>query len=356
MPVRECLALGEEALELRLVETHPAGSILLSAHARDDVLRDGFDVRRLDHVRGHDAVAIVTRLGEHLGGLHRVGDGDRVRLLAQPREHVLRRGEQARTLGTSLRDVRQRHSVFPGDERVGILEHDAEPAHGSEDLRRPNVRIAVTVEQLERALVELQSLHRTRQRHPELLIELGEVKDVGAGIEAHLIDTTGPIEAPCVRGRSLGCNRHGSLEPEAVALGRGRESGTEPGSQGAKRFVMGRGAVKAEDRSIRLKSGSGPLDGGFETSVRRPSPVPPIVRHVPSHRPPELVPRVRALVPTADPPPATSSARAAARHPCEPRRGEAAGHRVGSSSNPFLTSRSVVPVAAPSLRKRRAAG
>jgi hypothetical protein len=57
----------------------------------------------------------------------------------------------------------------------------------------------IGIDQFERRLVEFDAAGRAGQRHPELLVELAERRQVGAGVEAHLVEAAGPEEAPDMR-------------------------------------------------------------------------------------------------------------------------------------------------------------
>jgi hypothetical protein len=79
------------------------------------------------------------------------------------------------------------------------------PVHGGEDLGHPDAAVVIGVDERQGLLVERRAPRRARQRDPQLLIQLVEVREVRAGREDDLIDAARAEEAPAV-----GCSlRHG---------------------------------------------------------------------------------------------------------------------------------------------------
>ena len=81
------------------------------------------------------------------------------------------------------------------DQVLGIDEDRVDPRDRAQQLGRADALVAVGVEDLERLVVELDAAGRTRERDPQLLIELGERHEVCTGAEVRLIESTRADEA-----------------------------------------------------------------------------------------------------------------------------------------------------------------
>jgi hypothetical protein len=62
------------------------------------------------------------------------------------------------------------------------------PLAGRDDFGRANPSVLVRIDEIERLCVELDAARRTRQRHPEFLVELIEMSDVLAPLQFDLIE------------------------------------------------------------------------------------------------------------------------------------------------------------------------
>ena len=71
------------------------------------------------------------------------------------------------------------------------------------------MRPSVVIDECEGLLVQLQTFDRAAERHPKFLVEVGEVQQVGAGFERHLVEATGAEKFPAVIGRDCGSGEHG---------------------------------------------------------------------------------------------------------------------------------------------------
>jgi hypothetical protein len=164
----------------------------------DHLFRDRLERQVLDHLDRDDAVTIERRLREDLRRSHRLGDGDgRLPRLAEVREDLPRR----RRRGASL--VARR--VDGGERQVPALhqsvergEHLPRPLHRGDDLGDADAPVAVAIHQRERPLVDLESLHRARERHPELRVEFAQCEEIGTAVEGDLIGAACAEELPGV--------------------------------------------------------------------------------------------------------------------------------------------------------------
>jgi hypothetical protein len=107
-------------------------------------------------------------------------------------------------------DLRERKRVAPGLERGEVLQVVLAPLDRDDDLRRPDAAVAVGVDERQRPFVELEPLDGARERGPQLLVEVLEVREVRGGLELRLVEPAGARELPTVRrglchGRTLCC-------------------------------------------------------------------------------------------------------------------------------------------------------
>ena len=150
----------------------------------------------LGGIGGHDAVAVERLGGKGLGGGGGFVNGDfAVVGLAQHlpgkigNQFAFRRGvvDGGRT---------QRRAAF--EQVVRIFQQAAGPFGGGNQFRRADAAILVGVNQRERGFVKFDARGGTGQRHPELLVELVEVQEVGPGTDDDLIEAAGAEEFPSV--------------------------------------------------------------------------------------------------------------------------------------------------------------
>jgi len=85
---QELLDLVEERLGARLVDAGLAAAVQRRAVRGDDRLDDLLDLA-LGGIERDDPVAVEERVDEHLLGIRRIGERDRIRLLAEVREQLL---------------------------------------------------------------------------------------------------------------------------------------------------------------------------------------------------------------------------------------------------------------------------
>lgn len=74
----------------------------------------------------------------------------------------------------------------------------AGPLDCGDQLGRTDVAISIGIDQREHAFVELQSVGRTAQSDPELLVEIAKIEKIIGSLEAHLIESAGAEKFPDV--------------------------------------------------------------------------------------------------------------------------------------------------------------
>jgi hypothetical protein len=206
-PRRPGLALGEEAVEQRLVDAGPPAAVGHRADGRDDVLDELARRGVVGHRRRDDAVAVQLRLGEAAGRVLDVGQRDRRRLLlAQALEQLAHALEHRLARGPAVVDGGERDLVASDLERRKVAQALAAPLHGADDLGRADAAVLVGVDERERALVVLEALDRAGQRSPQLEVEVAEVGEIVRRLEADLVEAARARELPAM-GRGCG---HGS--------------------------------------------------------------------------------------------------------------------------------------------------
>ncbi len=198
-PGLEGRGVGEEGVHPGLVDAGFARAVGHRSVGRDDI-RDqrlgGVVIRGSGH---DDAVAVEDGLREDLGDVGGVSERDaRGVLLAEVGEDLLRGGQDALAVGCRVVDGGQREGIAALDEVVGVLEQAAGPFHSSDEFGRAHPAVLVGVDQREGRLVELEAGRRTRERDPELLVELVEREEVGAGVELDLVESASAEEGPDV--------------------------------------------------------------------------------------------------------------------------------------------------------------
>src|SRR5206468_124904 len=97
------------------------------------------------------------------------------------------------------------------EEFFGILEEVEGPLGGGEDFRGADAAVVVGVDEFEGVRVEFEPPYRAGERDPELLVELVEGEEVGAVVEADLVEAAGAEEAPDVAGGGGGGCGHGGM-------------------------------------------------------------------------------------------------------------------------------------------------
>jgi hypothetical protein len=171
--------------------------MLLRAEAIHDVVDGALDRRVGGGADGYDAVAVEGRAVIDFLDVERVLERDRGGVgLAQLLEDHLGRGADCRPGLRGLVDRIERQAVVAVLQLVPILEGGRRPFDGGKHLRRTDASIAIGVDQIERALVELNAAGRAGERDPKLLIERRQMGDIGTGVDADLVETASTKEPP----------------------------------------------------------------------------------------------------------------------------------------------------------------
>ena len=223
MPVARCLHFGEEGFHAGAVH---AGRLLVAvghAAVQPDDFGDGgahgFVLRRVG--RDH-AVAVEAHGGQQLAPVGDVGEGERVVIgPALDLQQAARFLQQPRAGGVAVVKVAQRQHVAALQQHVGVAKPRADPFARRDHFGRAHAAVAVGVDQVEGACVEVDAARRARERHPELLVELRDAGDVLAGAKDHLVGAARADELPAVRrvrGKGVGARWMGSIAG-AVAHG-----------------------------------------------------------------------------------------------------------------------------------------
>jgi hypothetical protein len=142
-----------------------------------------------------DALDVDGVLQRDLGG---VG-------LAQHAQDGCSRGAELLAFGQVVVDGGQRSRVGSLGEPVEFFEQRRRPLGGGQDLRGADATVMVGVDEVEGLGVELDAARRAGQRHPELLIELGQRRCVLAGVEPDLVEPAGAEKETCARERASLC-------------------------------------------------------------------------------------------------------------------------------------------------------
>jgi hypothetical protein len=95
-------------------------------------------------------------------------------------------------------------AALPFKQVSRLLEAGGRPLDGGEQLGHADAAVAVGVDHRESPLVELKALDGAAQGHPQLLVELFEIEQVGAGFEGDLVEFAGPEKFPNMHGN--GCD------------------------------------------------------------------------------------------------------------------------------------------------------
>jgi hypothetical protein len=167
--------------------------------AREHVGKGGLQRLVLDGRRHQHAIAVERVFVEGAAGLAGVFHRERRgRVFAECLQDGLRGLEQELALVVLLVDGRQLQLARALHQDVGVPEDGPQPLHRGEQLGRPDALVLVRVQQLQGALVELDAGGGTRQRHPELLIQLRERHEVCSRRDLDLIESPGAHELEAV--------------------------------------------------------------------------------------------------------------------------------------------------------------
>ena len=198
-PVRDRLCLRVEPVDR--LRGHPglAAAVVLSAQETDDVPDHRRQRGVLRGFRRHDPVSVEPRLGEDPRRVANVVEGDlRRRGLPEDREHEHRTPKHRFPFLRPVVDGRQRQPVLPTHEMVRVLQYLPRPTDGGENLGGADVAVRVRVDEREALRVELDPGDGAGKRHPQLLVERLERKEVGARIEEDLVESARAEEPPPV--------------------------------------------------------------------------------------------------------------------------------------------------------------
>src|SRR5439155_19726865 len=102
--------------------------------------------------------------------------------------------EQSLARGFRIVDRFQREAVRAGNQRGEVLQALRAPAQRCQDLPGADAAVLVEIEELQGPLLELQSLHGTAQRDPQLLIELMQVGQIVAALQSNLVQPAHSVE------------------------------------------------------------------------------------------------------------------------------------------------------------------
>ena len=137
------------------------------------------------------------------------------------------------------------------------------PVDGGQQFRGPDSSVAVAVDEIERARIELDAACRTGQRDPEFLVERGEGQKVVGTIEANLIEAASAEESPGMS--SVG---HGFSTRSSARKGMLNDSGTGRRFQLGEQYHRLLTAVAAELGSGPETGATGRTLGGIEQQTK----------------------------------------------------------------------------------------
>ncbi|MCY1229160.1 hypothetical protein D9M72_415170 [compost metagenome] len=159
--------------------------------------------QRIVVVRGvgrDHAVAVEAHRREPLAAVGDVGERQRVRVLFS--EQVEDAPAFLREVGARrarVVEVVQRQRAAAREQHVGAAQPLAGPLAGRDDFGRSHAAVAVGVDEVERARIEVDAARGAGERDPELLVEFGDARDVLAVAEHHLVHAARAKELPAVR-------------------------------------------------------------------------------------------------------------------------------------------------------------
>ena len=108
-------------------------------------------------------------------------EAQRVAVLAYQLQHLLSVGVELGALLAVLVQVGECQHVGSLDELVRVAQHLAEPLRCGGDLVDAYLAVVVGVHEMQRALFQFQTFHRTTQHGPHGLVQLVQMGDVLAG-------------------------------------------------------------------------------------------------------------------------------------------------------------------------------
>jgi hypothetical protein len=214
LPLGEGLELLPEGVQPRLVEPGEAAPVLDAAGAGHGVDDDLARLRVLGRLGRHHAVAVEGGPGEDVAQVLHVVRRDLAGLrLAQAGQDASGRAEQRLPLRRGVVDDVERQGVLAGHEGAQVLEPRPAPAERRQDLGGAHPAVLVQVQQRQCPLVELQPLDRAGERHPELLVQVLQVREVAGRLQRHLVEPADSVEAPAM---SRLVRRRGHLLPPEI--------------------------------------------------------------------------------------------------------------------------------------------
>ncbi|TMB33350.1 MAG: hypothetical protein E6J58_21045 [Deltaproteobacteria bacterium] len=194
-PERVSLEVGEEGIEPRPIDAQLAGPVGNAAAADDGVVNDLAQGGIGTGIRRNHAVAVETGSFEHSADVGDVGHRQRRRFRrAAMSKDVPHGAEQSLARGFRIVDRFQREAVRAGNQRGEVLQALRAPAQRCQDLPGADAAVLVEIEELQGPLLELQSLHGTAQRDPQLLIELMQVGQIVAALQSNLVQPAHSVE------------------------------------------------------------------------------------------------------------------------------------------------------------------
>ena len=174
----------------------------------------------------NDSVTIENSVSEALCCRRGVCNRDDPGLgLTQLSEDDPGRTQDLPPLRNAVVDRGERNSVAPRHEIIGILKHRSGPADRRHELLRSNAPVCIGIDERGGLGIKFDARGRTRQGHPEFLVQLVQVHEVGSGLELHLIKPAGAEELPEVRGPGGGGGRY--LHGRTAALVTTNNSGID---------------------------------------------------------------------------------------------------------------------------------
>ena len=136
---------------------------------------------------------------EHVDAPRHIFKRDDARvLLVQQAQHVARFIGQGEAIGAGFAQRVERDAVAALDQHVRVANVSASPFACGDQLWRPYAQIVVGVDEVQRSAVEFDAARGASKRHPELLVEFTDVRDVGAIADENLVHAAGAEELEVV--------------------------------------------------------------------------------------------------------------------------------------------------------------
>ena len=206
-PIGLGLQIGKKLLQRGLGQPGLVVAALHAAVGLHDALGQRLQVGvRLQCLQRQHAVAIEghgMQLGQallHLGQAQAAGPG-----LTGQRQNALRLGQHGGAVfHLGLQAIELQHIAGAG-EHFGIAHMGHGPLAGSEQFGRADTAIAIAVDGVQRGGIELHPPRRAGQRHPEFLVQLRQMGDVGPGADNHLIHASCAYKLPTMRFHRCRC-------------------------------------------------------------------------------------------------------------------------------------------------------